>query len=61
VPSKNFRAFYHDGANASPAERARIAFEVELIGKLTERINTLFKVLAPMGYKLTIVPNDGRV
>ena len=29
--------------------------------KATPQIDTLFKVLTPMGYKLTIVPNDGRV
>ena len=94
MASKNFRDFYNDDANVSPAERAQIEFEVELIGKLIEareakgltqaqlaeaagikqsavarlenmkaapRINTLFKVLTPMGYKLTIVPNDGTV
>jgi len=94
MPNKNFRDFYDNDANVSPAERAQIEFEVELIGKLIEareakgltqaqlaeaagikqsavarlenmkavpQINTLFKVLTPMGYKLTIVPNDGRV
>ena len=28
--------------------------------KTTPQINTLFKVLTPMGYKLTIVPDEGR-
>ena len=92
--SKNFRDFYNDDSNVSPAERAKIEFEVELIGKLiqareasgltqeqlaeaagikqsalarlesmkvTPQIDTLFKVLTPMGYKLTIVPNNERI
>lgn len=92
--SKNFRDFYNDDSNVSPAERAKIEFEVELIGKLIEareangltqeqlaeaagikqsalarlesmkatpQIDTLFKVLTPMGYKLTIVPTSERV
>jgi len=87
--SASFRNFYTDDNNVSPAERAKIEFEVELIGKLIEaretkgftqerlaevsglkqsavarlesmkatpQIDTLFKVLTPMGYKLTIVP-----
>ncbi len=89
--STNFRDFYNDDNNVSPAERAKIEFEVELIGKLiaareakgltqeqlakaagvkqsaiarleslkaTPQIDTLFKVLTPMGYKLAIVPGD---
>lgn len=89
MANNNFRDFYNDDANVSPAERAKIEFEVELIGKLIEareaqgltqkqlaeaagikqsavarletlkatpQIDTLFKVLTPMGYKLTIVP-----
>ena len=92
--SKNFRDFYNDDSNVSPAERAKIEFEVELIGKLiqareasgltqeqlaeaagikqsalarlesmqvTPQIDTLFKVLTPKGYKLTIVPNTERI
>ncbi len=92
--SKNFRDFYNDDSNVSPTERAKIEFEVELIGKLIEareangltqeqlakaagikqsalarlesmkatpQIDTLFKVLTPMGYKLTIVPTSERV
>jgi DNA-binding XRE family transcriptional regulator len=88
--SANFRDFYNDDENVSPAGRAKIDFEVELIGKLIEaresrgltqeqlaqtagvkqsavarlenlkatpQIDTLFKLLTPMGYKLTIVPN----
>jgi DNA-binding XRE family transcriptional regulator len=91
MPSKNFRDFYNDDGNVSPAERAKIEFEVELIGKLIEareakgltqaqlaeaagikqsavarletmratpQIDTLFKVLTPMGYKLAIIPNE---
>lgn len=89
--SRNFRDFYHDDNNVTPSERAKIEFEVELIGKLVEareakgltqeqlakaagvkqsaiarleslkatpQIDTLFKVLTPMGYKLAIVPGD---
>ncbi|MDR1050149.1 MAG: helix-turn-helix domain-containing protein [Deltaproteobacteria bacterium] len=92
--SKRFRDFYTDGANISPAEGARIDFEVALISKLIEareakgltqvqlaeaagltqsaiarletlkatpKIDTLFKVLAPMGYKLAIVPAETAV
>ncbi len=91
--SNKFSDFYNDDANVSPAERAKIEFEVELIGKLiaareakgltqqqlaeaagvkqsavarmetlkaTPQIDTLFKVLTPMGFKLTIVPMDER-
>ncbi len=87
--STSFQDFYLDDNNISPAERAKIEFEVELIGKLIEiretsgltqkklaemagvkqsavsrlekmkstpQIDTLFKVLTPMGYKLAIVP-----
>jgi DNA-binding XRE family transcriptional regulator len=89
--SSSFRDFYTDDGNVSPADRAKIEFEVELIGKLIEareskgltqaklaeaagikqsavarleslkvtpQIDTLFKVLTPMGYKLAIVPNE---
>ena len=91
MSNTNFRDFYNDDNNVSPAERAKIEFEVELIGKLIEareakgltqeqlaeaaglkqsavarlermkvtpQIDTLFKVLTRMGYKLTIVPRD---
>ncbi len=87
--SRKFRDFYNNDDNVTPAERAKIEFEVELIGKLVEareakgltqeqlakaagvkqsaiarlenlkatpQIDTLFKVLTPMGYKLAIVP-----
>ncbi len=85
----DFTDYFYDDNNVSPAERAEIEFEVELIGKLIEareakgltqeqlaktagvtqsaiarleklkatpRIDTLFKILTPMGYKLAIVP-----
>ena len=87
----SFREFYNDDSNVSTVERAKIEFEVELIGKLIEarkskgltqaqlaeaagvkqsavarleslkatpQIDTLFKVLTPMGYKLAIIPNE---
>jgi DNA-binding XRE family transcriptional regulator len=89
--SRKFKDFYNDDNNVSPAERAKIEFEVELIGKLVEareakgltqeqlakaagvkqsaiarlenlkatpQIDTLFKILTPMGYKLAIVPGE---
>ena len=92
--STNFSDFYNDNENVSASDRARVEFEVELIGKLIEarethgftqaqlaaaagikqsaiarmeslkatpQIDTLFKVLTPMGYKLAIVPNEERV
>jgi len=87
----NFDNYFNDDNNVSPSERAKIEFEVELIGKLIEareskgftqaqlaeaagikqsalarmeslratpQIDTLFKVLTPMGYKLAIVRNE---
>ncbi len=87
--SDDFDDYFYDDNNVSPAQRAKIEFEVELIGKLIEareakgltqeqlakaagvtqsaiarlermkatpQIDTLFKVLTPMGYKLAIVP-----
>ena len=89
----SFRDFYNDESNVSTIERAKIEFEVELIGKLIEvreakgftqaqlaeaagvkqsavarleslkatpQIDTLFKILTPMGYKLAIVPDEER-
>jgi len=89
--STSFSNFYNDDNNVSASERAKIEFEVELIGKLIEaratkgftqsqlaeaagikqsaiarmenlkaipQIDTLFKVLTPMGYKLAIVSSD---
>ena len=91
MPSTSFNDFYYDDNNVSPADRAKIEFEVELIGKLIEareakgltqkqlaevtglkqsaiarlesmkvtpQIDTLFRLLTPMGYKLAIVPQD---
>ena len=91
INSTNFDDYYFDDGNVSPSLRAKIEFEVDLIGKLIEareamgltqaqlaeaagikqsalarmeslkatpQIDTLFKVLTPMGYKLAIVPND---
>jgi ribosome-binding protein aMBF1 (putative translation factor) len=90
IVGKSFHDFYNDDQNISPTERAKIEFEVELIGKMiaareakgmtqeqlaaagvkqsavarleslkaTPQIDTLFKMLTPMGYKLTIVPTD---
>ena len=91
--STNFNDYYNDDNNVSASERAKIEFEVELIGKLIEaretkgftqaqlaeaagvkqsavarmeslkatpQIDTLFKVLTPMGYKLAIVPSEER-
>jgi len=89
--STSFHDFYNDDNNVSPAERAKIEFEVELIGKLVEaresrgltqqqlaeaagvkqsaiarlenlgatpQIDTLFKILTPMGYTLAIVSTE---
>ena len=89
--TSDFREFYDDDNNVSQTERAKIEFEVELIGKLIEaretrgftqaqlaetagvkqsavarmeslkatpQIDTLFKILTPMGYKLAIVPSE---
>jgi len=91
--STNFSDFYNDNENVSASDRARIEFEVELIGKMIEarethgftqaqlaavagikqsaiarmeslkatpQIDTLFKILTPMGYKLAIVPSEER-
>lgn len=92
--STKFSDFYNDDNNISPMERAKIEFEVELIGKIIElreakgmtqqnladisgvkqssiarlekfkttpQIDTLFKLLTPMGYKLAIIRNDESV
>ena len=89
----NFREFYNDPNNVSPSDKAKIEFEVDLIGKLIEareskgftqaqlaqaagikqsavarmeslkatpQIDTLLKVLMPLGYKLAIVPSEER-
>jgi len=87
----NFNDLYNDPEFLDPLERAKIDFEVALIGKLIEareskglsqkeladlsglkqsaiarlesmratpKIDTLFKVLQPMGYTLAIVSED---
>ena len=87
----NFDNYFDNDNNVSPSERAKIEFEVELIGKLIEareskgftqaqlaeaagikqsalarmeslkatpQIDTLIRVLTPMGYKLVIVRNE---
>lgn len=84
-----FDDLFNDPQITSPADRAEIEFEVELIGKLIElreakglsqyqlaeisgvkqpaiarleklkavpKIDTLFKILNPLGYKLAIIP-----
>ena len=89
--STNFDDYYYDDNNVSPEMRARIEFEVDLIGKLIEarevkgftqaqlaeaagvkqsavarlekmkatpQVDTLFRILQPLGYKLAIVPAD---
>lgn len=86
-----FDDLYNDPDITPPAERAKIEFEVALIGKLIEarerrglsqreladlaglkqpaiarlesmkttpQIDTLFKILQPLGYTLAIVPTD---
>ena len=85
-----FDDLYNDPKFLDPSEKARIEFEVELIGKLiaarekkglsqkelaelaglkqpaiarlesmkaTPQIDTLFKILVPLGMKLEIVPD----
>lgn len=94
IGSTNFTEFddlYNDPNVTPPAERAKIDFEVALIGKLiaareakglsqkqladlaglkqpaiarlesmkaTPQIDTLFKILQPLGYTLAVVPNE---
>ncbi|WP_037585848.1 helix-turn-helix domain-containing protein [Stenoxybacter acetivorans] len=86
---RNFADYMNDETRVSPADRERIYFEVELIGKMIEarearglsqqaladvsgvkqpaiarleslkatpQIDTLFKILTPLGYTLQIVP-----
>ncbi|MCH5277874.1 MAG: helix-turn-helix transcriptional regulator [Desulfovibrionaceae bacterium] len=93
MESAGFWDFYNDDSNVSPVERAKIEFQVELIGKLVEarkakgftqaqlaeaaglrqpavarlermkatpQIDTLFRLLIPLGYKLAIVPHQER-
>ena len=87
----NFNELWNDEAFIGEEQKARIDFEVALIGKLIEarearglsqkqladmcglkqpaiarlekmgatpKINTLIRVLQPLGYKLDIVPSD---
>ena len=53
----NFRDFYNDQNNVSPGDRAKIEFEVDLIGKLIEARETKGFTQAQLD-KLTIVPNE---
>ncbi|MCD7824098.1 MAG: helix-turn-helix transcriptional regulator [Oscillospiraceae bacterium] len=86
-----FRDYINDETRISPAEKAQIEFETELIGKIIEarelkglsqrdlaeisgvkqpaiarlesmrstpQIDTLCKLLSPLGYKLSIVPTE---
>ncbi len=86
---KTFADYMNDDERVSPAEREKINFEIDLIGKLIEareqkglsqrelaklsgvkqpaiarlesmkttpQIDTLFKILNPLGYTLSIVP-----
>lgn len=86
---KTFYEYMNDETRVSPAEREKINFEIELIGKMVEareerglsqrdlaelsglkqpaiarlesmkttpQIDTLFKILNPLGYTISIVP-----
>ena len=88
---KTFSDYMNDETRVSPAEREKINFEIELIGKMVEarrqkglsqrelaeisgvkqpaiarlesmkatpQIDTLFKILNPLGYTISIVPLD---
>ncbi|MCL2387053.1 MAG: hypothetical protein FWC89_05815 [Defluviitaleaceae bacterium] len=52
--STNFRDFYNDDNNILPIDKAKIEFEVDLIGKLIDARES--KGLAQD--KLTIVPSE---
>jgi transcriptional regulator with XRE-family HTH domain len=87
----NFNDLYNDSAFLDPSARAKIDFEVALIGKLIEvreskglsqkeladlagvkqpaiarlesmkttpQIDTLFKILHPLGYTLAVIPDS---
>jgi transcriptional regulator with XRE-family HTH domain len=89
----NFNDLWHDPGFIDESERAKIDFEVALIGKLIEareakglsqkqlaqlaglkqpaiarlesmkatpQIDTLFKILHPLGYTLAVIPTDKR-
>ena len=88
---RTFSDYMNDEAKVPPAEKNRIEFEAELIGKLIEareekglsqrgladlsgmkqpqiarlesmkstpQLDTLFKVLTPLGYTLSIIPME---
>ncbi len=88
---RTFSDYMNDETRVSPAEREKINFEIELIGKMVEarqqkglsqrdlaeisgvkqpaiarlesmkatpQIDTLFKILNPLGYTISIVPLD---
>ena len=88
---RTFSDYMNDDAKVPPAEKNRIEFEAELIGKLIEareekglsqrglaelsgmkqpqiarlesmkstpQLDTLFKVLTPLGYTLSIIPME---
>ncbi len=90
---KTFSEYMNDEERVSPAEREKIKFEIELIGKMVEareqkglsqrelaelsgvkqpaiarlesmkttpQIDTLFKVLNPLGYTISIVPINAK-
>lgn len=92
-PVKNFSEYMNDEARISPAEREKINFKIDLIGKMIEareekglsqrelaelsgvkqpaiarlesmqttpQIDTLFKVLNPLGYTISIVPLENQ-
>ena len=89
----NFNELWNDPTFIDEAQKAKIDFEVELIGKLIEareargisqkqlaemtglkqpaiarlesmkatpQIDTLFRILRPLGYKIAIVPDDSQ-
>lgn len=88
---KTFSEYMNDEMRVSPADKEKINFEIELIGKMVEareqkglsqrelaeisgikqpaiarlesmkttpKIDTLFKLLNPLGYTISIVPLD---
>ena len=90
---RTFSEYMNDEMRVSPAEREKINFEIELIGKVIEareerglsqrelaqisgvkqpaiarlesmkttpQIDTLFKILNPLGYTISIVPLNSK-
>ena len=90
---KTFSEYMNDETRVTPAEREKINFEIELIGKMVEareekglsqrelaqisgvkqpaiarlesmktipQIDTLFKILNPLGYTISIVPLNSK-